>query len=51
MEGLGNFNYAISDFFSLSVDKDPKVPTAQMREACLPQPVIRGSLFKVALSS
>lgn len=50
MEGLGNFNYAISDAF-LSGDKDPKVPTSQMREACLPRPVIRGSLFKVAPSS
>lgn len=50
MEGLGNFSYAFSDVF-LSGDKDPKVPTAQMREACLPWPVIRHSLFKVALSS
>lgn len=50
MECLGNFNNAISDV-SLSGDKDPKVPTAQMREARLPQPVIRGSIFKVAPSS
>lgn len=35
MNGLGNFNCAFSDV-SLSGDKDPKVPIAQMREARLP---------------